>query len=177
MQAVFTMYLATSELIISDNFERGDQLPVVFGVVAAFFGLAALINSRLVEKYGIDTMVDFATRIELVLGPILVIIAITGGGRPNFWIFMPVLTVMLSLFMLLLPNLNTAALVPVGHIAGSASAVTSGLRIGIGSLIASGLNGFIKDSVTPFALTVCVMCFAMATAIWFTRRGLDDRLA
>lgn len=165
MQAVFTMYLATSELMISDIFDRGKQFPIIFGVVAIGFGISAVVNSRMVERHGIDAMVSFALRAELVLAPLLVVLALLGDGRPNFWVFIPVLTLILSLFMLLMPNLNTAAMTPVGHIAGSASALTSALRVGVGSVIAAVLTQFITDSVTPFAVATCVLVFLTAATV------------
>lgn len=168
MQAVFTMYLASSELMISDIFDRGNQFPIVFGVVAIGFGISAVLNSRLVERHGIDAMVKFALTAQLVLAPLLLLLAVLGGGEPNFWLFIPLLGVILSLFMMLMPNLNTAAMTPVGHIAGSASALTSAMRTGVGSAIAAVLTQFITDSVTPFALAVCVLVALTAVTVRFS---------
>ncbi len=171
IQAVFTMYLSTSKHIIDDIFGRDGQFPIIFGIVAAGFGVSAVINSRLVEKHGIDAMVGFAMRAEVILSLLLVTISIAGGGVPNFWLFMPVLALMLSLFMLLMPNLGTAAMLPVGHIAGSASAVTAAIRTGLGAMIATVLNRFITDSVTPFAFFACGLVIAMAITVTITKRG------
>lgn len=165
MQAVFTMYLASSELMISEIFGRGNQFPIIFGVVAIGFGIAAVVNSRMVERYGIDGMVGFALKAQFVLAPLLVAVAVLGNGRPSFWLFMPFLTLILSLFMLLMPNLNTAAMIPVGHIAGSASALMSAVRVGVGSVIAAVLTQYISDSVTPFAVATCALVFLTAVAV------------
>ena len=41
LQAVFVMYLSSCERIISDILGRGDQFPIIFGIVAIGFGIAA----------------------------------------------------------------------------------------------------------------------------------------
>ncbi|NNE72403.1 MAG: MFS transporter, partial [Acidimicrobiales bacterium] len=165
LQGVFTTYLATSELIISDILGRGGQFPVVFGAVAVLFGLAALINGRFVERFGMDGMVTRALAVVLPLSVVLVVLAVLSDGRPNFWLFMPVLGLLLAGFMFLMPNLNTAAMVPVGEIAGSASALTGALRMAGGAVLASILGAWIDLSVTPFALGVCAFCLLAAATI------------
>ena len=57
----------------------------------------------------------------LALAVALTIISIASDGSPEFWIFMPLVGVLLAMFMFLMPNLNTAALEPMGEIAGTAS--------------------------------------------------------
>ena len=53
LQAVFVMYLSSSERIIGDILGRGDQFPIIFGVVAIMFGITALLNGKLVVVFGI----------------------------------------------------------------------------------------------------------------------------
>ena len=170
LQVVFTLYLASSELIIGEIFDRGEQFPVVFGVIALGFGVSALINSRLVERFGMDGMITSGLLVAVSGGVVAVVLAVVGAGRPNFWLFMPVIAIVLASFMVLMPNMNTAAMTPVGHIAGSASAFTSGIRIGVGSAIAGVLNEFIDDSITPFAVSVLVMVVMTALAVAWVRR-------
>ena len=164
IQVVFTLYLATSELMIGEIFDRGDQFPIVFGVIAMGFGLAAIVNSRLVEQMGIARMINIALVMAISGGTLMVIVAVSASGRPNFWIFMPLVGFVLSSFMLLMPNMNTAAMTPVGHIAGAASAFTSAVRIGIGSAIAGVLTNQITDSVTVFAVATLTM--VVIAALW-----------
>ncbi len=170
LQGVFTTYLATSELIISDIFDRGDQFPLIFGGIAVLFGMAALINGRFVERLGMDGMVTRAFAMVVPMSVVLVVLAVSSNGRPSFWLFMPALGVMLAGFMFLMPNLNTAAMVPVGEIAGSASALMGALRMAGGAIIGTVLGSQIDASVTPFAIGVCVMCVLGATTVALVNR-------
>ena len=177
LQVVFTLYLASSELIISEIFDRGDQFPIVFGVIAIGFGVSAVINSRLVERYGIPSMVRAALIAATVGSALLVAIAMAGGGQPSFWIFMPVTGFTLSTFMLMMPNMNTAAMTPVGHIAGAASAFTSAIRIGVGAAIAGVLNSLIEDSVTPFAVVMLAMVLIASLIVAWVRTQPETQSA
>ncbi len=129
LQAVFVMYLSSSERIISDILDRGDQFPIIFGVVA-----------------------------------------IVEGGNPGFWVFIPLLAIVLSTFMFIMPNLNSAALFPMGDIAGTAGAFTSAIRMSIGAAIGGLLNALIDESLTPFAVGVV----AMAVLAFISMRFAGD---
>ena len=154
-------------LLASTN---GWILGMVFGVVAIGFGLAAVLNGRLVERFGIPSMIAGAVMFAIVGSALLVAISLSADGNPNFWLFMALTGVTLSSFMLLMPNMNTAAMTPLGHIAGVASAFTSAIRIGVGSAIAGVLINLIDDTVLPFAISLLATVLACATTVVIIRR-------
>ncbi|MEM7326430.1 MAG: multidrug effflux MFS transporter [Actinomycetota bacterium] len=175
IQGAMTSYLAVSELIIGEIFDRRAAFPFIFGVVALGFGVAALVNGRLVERRGIDRMVTTGFLINLPFGAVLVAVSVAGDGVPSIWVFIPLLAAMLSTFMLLMPNLNTAAMTPVGKIAGSASAFTGALRVAGGAALASVATRWVTDSVTPFAVAMLVFCAAAAATVAIVRARAADR--
>ena len=163
LQAVFVMYLSSCERIISDILGRGDQFPIIFGIVAIGFGIAALINGKLVTAIGIQKLL-FGSSIFLVFSSgLLAVVTLMNEGTPNFWLFIPLLAVVLCTFMFIMPNLNSAALFPMGDIAGTAGAFTSAIRMSLGAAIGGVLNSLIKDSLTPFV--VGLVCMAMLTMV------------
>lgn len=170
LQACMTSYLAVSELIIGDIFDRKAQFPFIFGAIAAMFGVAAIINGRLVEKVGIDKMVAAAFMANLPFSALLVVVSVAGDGKPPIWLFMPILAIVLASFMLLMPNLNTAAMTPVGHVAGSASAFTGAMRIAGGAVLAAIVTSQVTDSVVPFAVAILLFCIGGAVTVWLVRR-------
>ena len=70
---------------------------------------------------------------------------------------------MLATFMFMMPNLNSAALFPLPDIAGTASALTSAIRMFFGALIGGLITTQVDTSLTPF--TIGVLCLTTATAI------------
>jgi DHA1 family bicyclomycin/chloramphenicol resistance-like MFS transporter len=171
IQGVFTSYLATVDLVVSEIFDRESQFPIIFGVVAIGFGLGALGNGRLVGRFGIDAVVTRAFRVQAVLLVLLVLVTVFSGGKPEFWLYMPLVGLVLSSFMFLMPNLNSAAMEPVGHLAGSGSALTGAVRIAGGAIIGGILASTVHGSLTPLVLGMAAMCALAAACVWLVRTG------
>lgn len=176
IQAVFTAYVASSDVIIGEIFGLGDRFPLVFGAIAVMFGFAALVNGRLVASFGTHRVVVATFSIQLPLAALLVVLSIVGDGVPPRWIFLPVLAMVLASFMFLMPNLNADAMLPVGHIAGTASALTGALRLAAGAVLGTVISSQVTVSVTPFAVGVVAMC-AAAAATFAASRARSPQLA
>ncbi|MFN3218817.1 MAG: multidrug effflux MFS transporter [Acidimicrobiales bacterium] len=175
LQGVFTTYLATSELIIGEIFGRGDQFPLVFGAVALLFGLGAFANGNLVGRIGL-TRLTHRVAIMLLTGTVLlVVMSLASDGRPPFWLFMPLLGLSLSLFMFLMPNLNSAAMAPLGEVAGSASSLTGAARMAGGAVLGGIASGMVSDSVTPFAVAMLVFVAAAVACVFGAERFDNGR--
>jgi DHA1 family bicyclomycin/chloramphenicol resistance-like MFS transporter len=167
LQSVFTMYLASAELIVSEIFGRRSAFPMVFGVIAIGFGVAALVNGRVVGRFGVRPVMN-AMLVSLIVGSVLLVaVTLASGGTPTFWVFMPLLGLLLAQFMFLMPNMNAEALEPVPHIAGTASSLSGGLRMAGGAILGGVVASRIDTSLTPFALAflVFVALAAASTAV------------
>jgi len=156
MQSVFTMYLASSELIVSEIFGHRSWFPFVFGVTAIGFGVASLVNGQAVQRFGVRVVLNKMLVALNGCAALLVIISIAGNGQPSFWVFMPALGLMLSVFMFIMPNMNAEAMQPVPHIAGTVSALSGGFRMLGGSILGGLVAARIDVSVTPFAIAALV---------------------
>ena len=170
LQSVFTMYLASAELIVSEIFGRRSAFPMVFGVIAIGFGIAALVNGRVVGRFGVRPVMN-TMLVSLIVGAVLLVaVTLAGGGTPSFWVFMPLLGLLLAQFMFLMPNMNAEALEPVPHIAGTASSLSGGLRMAGGAILGGIVAARIDTSLTPFALAFLVfILLAAASTIVATR--------
>lgn len=167
LQSVFTMYLASAELIVSEIFGRRSAFPMVFGVIAIGFGVAALVNGRVVGRFGVRPVMN-TMLVSLITGSVLLVaVTLASGGTPTFWVFMPLLGLLLAQFMFLMPNMNAEALEPVPHIAGTASSLSGGLRMAGGAILGGVVASRIDTSLTPFALAflVFVALAAASTAV------------
>ncbi len=169
IQAAFTAYLASSELVVGQVFDREAQFPVVFGVVAILFGLGAIINGRIVERLGIDEVVNRAFIVLFVFVSVLLVMTVVSSGSPNFWLFMPAIGLTLSCFMFLMPNLNSAAMEPLGAIAGSGSALTGAVRTAGGAVLGGAISEQVSTSVTPLVLGITAMTALAALSVWLVR--------
>ena len=173
LQSVFTMYLASAELMVSEIFGRRSAFPVVFGVIAIGFGIAALVNGRLVGRFGVRPVMN-TMLVSLIIGAVLLVaVTLAGDGTPSFWVFMPLLAVLLAQFMFLMPNMNAEALEPVPHIAGTASSLSGGLRMAGGAVLGGVVAARIDTSLTPFALAFLVFILLAAASMSVATRRVD----
>ena len=171
IQAAFTSYLASSELLTANVFDREAQFPIIFGAIAILFGVGAFINGRIVERLGIDVVVTRAFVAAFVGIALLIIVTLMSSATPNFWIFMPLVGFVLSTFMFLMTNINSAAMGPLGAIAGSGSALTGAVRVAGGALLGGFFSEQVEDSVTPLVIALALMTTCSAIAVWLVRRG------
>ncbi len=154
LTSVFTSYLASSEAIIGDVFGRGDQFALIFGATAGVFGLASLLNGRLVGRFGMRRLLAPVMLLYAIAAVALAVVSLTSDGRPEFWVFYPLLALAFASSMILNPNLNTMALVPLGDIAGTASSIIGAISLAAGSIVGALLDRRFDGSVTPLSLAV-----------------------
>ncbi len=170
LQGVFTTYLASSELIISEVFDREAQFPLIFGLVAVLFAGGAILNGRIVVRVGVHRLINRAFAVLIPLALLLSALSIATSGHPSIWLYMPVLGLTLATFMFLMPNLNTAALEPVGHLAGTASAYGGAIRMAGGAVLGTIVSAFVSDSTTPFSIGIALMCICSWATVQIVRR-------
>jgi DHA1 family bicyclomycin/chloramphenicol resistance-like MFS transporter len=170
---VFSSYLASSERIFGEIYERSDQFPLIFGGLAAVMGVAVLTNAKLVDWIGARRMVHI-----VLIGYVVAAFAFVGavaaaGGSPGFWTVIVGLAAVLSFHGLLIPNFNTIAMLPMGHIAGTASAVIGTVSLTIGALIGSVIDRRMGDTVEPLVMSFAIMgSLALLCVVWAERGKL-----
>lgn len=171
IQAGFIVYVAGIELIVTDVFDRKDQFPIIFGAVGVMFGLASLINGRIVERLGIDGVVNrtFGGLVGVLAAFNLLVLL--SPGAPNILIFIGLLGLVMASFMFLMPNLGSAAMLPLGEIAGSGTALTGSVRIAAGSVIGGYAAEQVGSRVTLFVQSLTILIACAAVTVWLTRKG------
>lgn len=170
LYGVFTSWIASSELIIGDVFDRGAQFPLIFGGLAAALGVGMLLNARVVDRVGTRTVTRWATSGYVLASVAFAALALLYDGVPPFWGFAAVLAVVLGAHALLVPNINSLAMEHVGHVAGTASSVIGAMQIAGGALLGSVLDRTLDGSVTPLALGF--LCYGVLCALLLWRSGV-----
>jgi MFS transporter, DHA1 family, multidrug resistance protein len=152
LYGVFTSYLASSEIIFGRTFDRASSFPLIFGALAGTMGLAMLANARAVGRVGARRLSHLVLVFYVGAAGLLAGLAVVTDGRPPFWLFLVGLAVMLMSHALLIPNFNTVALAPMGHIAGTASAVIGTVPTALGALLGALLDRAFDGTVLPVSL-------------------------
>jgi MFS transporter, DHA1 family, multidrug resistance protein len=164
MFGAFSSYLASSERILDDVFGRGAQFPLVFGGIAIVMTAAAMGIGRHVERIGLDRLILGTFVACAVLSVVCLAIARAGAGRPSFWPYIVVLALLLAAYNVLFPNLNAAAMVPVGHVAGTAAAIIGTVSTVVGAIVGAVIDHAFDGTVNPFS-TAWVIAAALSLVI------------
>lgn len=167
----FSSYLASSELIIDNVFDRGPIFPIVFGGVALAMGGAQLVNGNVVGRIGVRRMVHLVLFGYLLVALALLAWAAASGGVPAFWPYMTTFGLLLAMYATLFPNVNTIAMDPMGEVAGMASAVIGATSIAVGAMLGALLDRLIDATVTPQAGGFFASAVLALLVVLWTERG------
>ncbi len=165
---VFLSYIASSELIFTEVFGRGPQFPLIFGSIALVMAVGMFINSWLVGRFGVTKLIRLMILGYFLASMSLVAVVLLAGGTPGFWVFTLSLAVMVLFQSILIPNLNTLAMGPMGAVAGIASAVIGTVSTGLAALIGAFIDRLFDGTVVPLSLAFAVggfLCFGLVRAI------------
>jgi DHA1 family bicyclomycin/chloramphenicol resistance-like MFS transporter len=165
--AVMTGYLASSELIIEDVYGYGHWFPLFFGAVAILLAVSSLNNARLVSRMGITLLVRRMAVIGVAMAALLTVVSFMNDGKPNFWLFSVVLALTVPLAQGTVPNANTAAMLPVPHVAGTASAIIATITIAGGAVLGGAVASAFDGTVRPFAVGTLIFMSLSAVLILF----------
>ncbi len=156
----FSSYLATSERIVGDVFHRASWFPYVFGGTAILMGISSMVVGRNVQRIGVERLIRWAMMAFTAAAVAMYVLSRASGGVPSFWAFMLLLSLVLIGYNVLLSNLNSAAMVPVGHVAGTAAAIYATVTTAGAAIIGQRFDKAFDDTVNPFSLA-----FALAGVI------------
>ena len=143
----FLGYLNSSQQIFQDLFRTGKLFTIYFGVLALVFGVASLVNSRFVEKWGMDYLCNQAVRGIIISSAIFLVIIMLLPA--NLWLFMIYASVLFFCFGLVFGNVNAMAMEPMGHVAGIASAIIGATSSILSMVIGTAIGQMYNDTLIP----------------------------
>ncbi|MCP3998293.1 MAG: multidrug effflux MFS transporter [bacterium] len=172
----FSSYLASSERIFGEFYGKPDQFPLIFGGIASTMGIAILVNASLVGRIGAKRTVHTFLLLYVAGSFAFWGVAAAAGGLPSFWVFVVGLGGLAGLHALLIPNFNTIAMWPMGHIAGTASAVTGTIPVAIGAIVGAVIDRLYTDTITPLVAAFAILgTLSFLFVLWAERGKLFDR--
>ncbi|MGB9373723.1 MAG: multidrug effflux MFS transporter [Jiangellales bacterium] len=168
----FTSYLASSEIIISDVLGLQAWFPVIFGASAAMLGVGMLTNPRLLDRWGLRTVLRLGVLCYVTSMALFGAVTWVFDGRPPLLAYALALAPVLVSQALTIPNLNSAAMVPMGRTAGTAAAVIGSLATLGGASVSTFVSRAFDGTLYPLALTgiaagvVALACWRYADSRW-----------
>lgn len=161
----FLGYLSSAQLIFQIQYQLGDLFAVYFGVLAASIGFAALVNAKLVIRFGMRRLSFIAMTMIALLSTPFYLLAMFFQGHPPLWLLMAYLLLVFFFLGILFGNLNALAMEPLGRMAGLGSAligsVSTLISVVFGAFIADAYDGTVIPLVMGFAVLSIICLITM----------------
>ena len=154
----FIGYLNSAQQIFQDLFKTGELFTLYFGLLAIVFGAASLVNSRLVQTWGMQHLSDSAVLGIIVSSAVFLVLHLI--IEVQLWMFLSYAAVLFFCFGLVFGNINAMAMEPMGHVAGIAAAIigatSSIMSMCIGTVIGQMYNGTLIPVTAGFFIFSCI---------------------
>ena len=162
---------SAQQILATDVYGLGDMFPLAFGSVALLMGVAAIVNSRLVRRYGMHRISHASVLAFLAVAALLCLAALLYAGHPPLVLFMVLLGLGQFFASLAMPNFNALAMEPLGRIAGTASSFIGSYTTLLGAALGGFVGQFFDGTVLPLAIGYPVLGGAAVAAVLVTERG------
>lgn len=162
-------YISSSEQIFSELFGKEETFALWFAGIAAGMAVSNLLNARLVKKMGMRFLSHWA--LVFMVGVNIIHFFVAASGNESFVLFYVLMIASFICIGFIGPNFSATAMEPLGHVAGTASALygfaTTFLAAFIGGIVASGFDG----TLAPIFLGNSICVIAGLCVIYFTEKG------
>lgn len=167
--AILLLFLSTSQAMFEQIYDKAEDFPLYMAVLATGFGLATLLNSKLVMKYGMYRLCVVAILGLIGLGVYL----LTGGegGVHSFISFMVGCYLLTFCIGLLFPNLSAMAMQPLGKVAGLGASLISAISTTIGVPISIVVGRYFNNTLMPLALAILFCALISLFFLYIAKRG------
>jgi DHA1 family bicyclomycin/chloramphenicol resistance-like MFS transporter len=174
LNGVFLGYLNSSQQIFQEQYALGDRFPIYFATISLSLGMASFLNARLVMRYGMRNLVQWALRVVFGLAVTFLTISIALAGQPPLWGLMAFLMISFFCTGIVFGNINALVMQPLGHLAGIGAAVvgsiTTLISMLLGTMIGRSYNGTILPLVLGMTLLTGISIFIVR---WAVSKNLD----
>jgi DHA1 family bicyclomycin/chloramphenicol resistance-like MFS transporter len=158
-------YLGASRQIFQDQFHAGARFALYFGGLALLLGVASLLNSRVVGRWGMRAICSWSAAAMVAASALF--LAVQAMMPVTLPMFLAYAGLLFFAFGLMFGNLNAIAMEPMGEVAGMASAIigatSSVISLALGTLIGQLYDGTLR----PIALGF----FLLGLVSWLLMRG------
>lgn len=163
----FLAYLSASQTIFQTIYLTGEDFPLIFATLAASIGLASFLNGTLVMRLGMRLLCKAALVGSVAFSFSLLALVYLHAGVPPLWQFVTTLFIGFFFIGVLFGNLNSMAMLPLGHMAGLGAAIIGAISSLISVPVAVLVDSFLTTDVMPIAIGFVVFCvLAMLSVLW-----------
>jgi DHA1 family bicyclomycin/chloramphenicol resistance-like MFS transporter len=149
MFAGIMAYVGMVQQIFGEVFHSANLMPTMFALCAMTMGVAAFLNSRIVERLGMRRISHAALLIYIALTGLHAVIAAL--GREQLWIFVAFQSATMACFALTTSNFGAMAMEPIASVAGIGASLQGFASTLGGALIGSAIGWWFNGTTVPLA--------------------------
>lgn len=164
-------FVSSGPQIVNHVFGRPDLFTLCFAAIGVFMAMAALINARFVERYGMRMISHIALGFLILIG--LIHLAVQLTGYQSLLLFTVFNALSFFCFGLAGANFGAMAMEPMGHIAGTAASVQGFLSTIVGAVLAYIIGRSFSGTALPLAIGwEIASLIALGLVLWVERGRL-----
>lgn len=157
---VFVGYLNSSQQILQEQYSLNDKFPLFFAMIALSLGFASFMNSRLVMRFGMVHMVQWALQIQIVLSIVFFAVIVGLPTQPPLWALMSYFVLFYFCTGILFGNINALAMQPLGHMAGIGSGIVGSFSTLLSMLFGTMIGRSYNGTILPLVIGMIVLTTA-----------------
>jgi DHA1 family bicyclomycin/chloramphenicol resistance-like MFS transporter len=148
--------------IFGEVFHRASLMPSMFALCATTMGVAAFLNSRIVERFGMRRISHSALLTYLAITGAHSLIAVS--GMEQLWMFVAFQSATMACFALSISNFGAMAMEPVASVAGIGASLQGFASTLIGALTGAMIGRQFNGTMVPLAAGL--LCCGLASLLF-----------
>jgi DHA1 family bicyclomycin/chloramphenicol resistance-like MFS transporter len=142
-------YVGMVQQIFGEVFHRASLMPSMFALCATTMGVAAFLNSKIVERFGMRRISHTALLTYLGITGAHSLIAVFGSEQ--LWLFVVFQSATMACFALSISNFGAMAMEPVGSVAGIGASLQGFVSTLGGALVGALVGRQFNGTMLPLA--------------------------
>lgn len=162
-------FINSAQQIYVGIYGLGVWFPVLFAFVAGMMAVSSFANSRLVGRFGMRRLSHGALIGFIAVN--IVTFSLALAGPIPLVVFATLFTLAMLQFGWIGSNFNAIAMEPLGHVAGTASAIQGFIQTLGGGVLGAAIGQAFDGTVVPFTAGFCLLGFGALVLVLIGERG------
>lgn len=174
IMVAFMAFLNSAQQIFAEHYDLGVWFTLAFALSAGALASASMINSMIVHRWGMRRISNIASVLFFISGCALLVLAL--ARLATFEVYFVCLLSCLFMQGLIVPNMVSLAMEPLGAVGGSASAILGFIQTCVGAIGGLIISLSYNETVIPMGigLTVCGLSAMIFIYIAQSGRSADN---
>ncbi|QLF71427.1 multidrug effflux MFS transporter [Peteryoungia desertarenae] len=142
-------FINSAQQVYVGIYQLGVWFPVAFAAVALFMALSSFVNARLVGRFGMRKLSHASLLGFIAINLVWFVAQVVGPQPMPFLLFITFFSLAMFQFGWIGSNFNALAMEPLGHVAGTASAVLGFMGTVGGSIIGAVIGQAYDGTALP----------------------------